>query len=78
LARRWPADPRAHRRNPFFTEEVAQTLIESGHLQGEARRLPAVTPIERLAVPATVCKRCLAARHRSAAEREKRLLQVGR
>ena len=27
--------------NPFFTEEVAQTLIESGHLARRARRLPA-------------------------------------
>jgi hypothetical protein len=37
--------------NPFFTEEVVQTLIESQHLQGARGSYRLVTPIERLAVP---------------------------
>jgi predicted ATPase len=40
--------------NPFFTEEVAETLIESGHLAGERGAYRLITPIERLEVPATV------------------------
>src|SRR5712692_8966996 len=40
--------------NPFFTEEVAQSLIESGHLEGSRGAYRLVTPIERLEVPATV------------------------
>jgi adenylate cyclase len=61
--------------NPFFTEEVAQTLIESGHLEGERGAYRLVTPIEQLEVPATV-QALLAARIDRLAEREKRLLQV--
>ncbi|MEN8160238.1 MAG: AAA family ATPase, partial [Myxococcota bacterium] len=61
--------------NPFFTEEVAQTLIESGHLEGERGAYRLVTPIERLEVPANV-KSVLAARIDRLQEREKRLLQV--
>ncbi len=61
--------------NPFFTEEVAQTLIESGHLEGTRGAYRLVTPIERLAVPATV-QAVLAARIDRLPEREKRLLQV--
>jgi len=61
--------------NPFFTEEVAQTLIESGHLQGERGAYRLVTPIEKLAVPATV-QAVLAARIDRLPEREKRLLQT--
>jgi len=63
------------RGNPFFTEEVAQTLIESGHLQGERGAYKLVTPIERLEVPATV-QAVLAARIDRLPDREKRLLQV--
>ncbi len=61
--------------NPFFTEEVAQTLIESGHLEGERGAYRLVTPIEELTVPATV-QAVLAARIDRLPEREKRLLQV--
>jgi len=61
--------------NPFFTEEVAQTLIESGHLEGERGAYRLVTPVERLEVPATV-QSVLAARIDRLPEREKRLLQV--
>jgi class 3 adenylate cyclase len=61
--------------NPFFTEEVAQTLIESGHLQGERGAYRLLTPIEKLAVPATV-QAVLAARIDRLPEREKRVLQT--
>jgi adenylate cyclase len=61
--------------NPFFTEEVAQTLIESGHLEGERGAYRLVTPIDQLEVPATV-QALLAARIDRLGEREKRLLQV--
>jgi adenylate cyclase len=61
--------------NPFFTEEVAQTLIESGHLEGTRGAYRLVTPVERLQVPATV-QAVLAARIDRLPEREKRLLQV--
>ncbi len=61
--------------NPFFTEEVAQSLIESGHLEGTRGAYRLVTPLERLEVPATV-QAVLAARIDRLPEREKRLLQV--
>jgi adenylate cyclase len=61
--------------NPFFTEEVAQTLIESGQLEGTRGAYRLITPIERLEVPATV-QAVLAARIDRLPEREKRLLQV--
>ena len=63
------------RGNPFFTEEIAQTLIESGHLQGERGAYKLVTPIDRIEVPATV-QAILAARIDRLPEREKLLLQV--
>ncbi len=61
--------------NPFFTEEVAQTLIESRHLEGERGAYRLVTPVEKLEVPASV-QAVLAARIDRLPEREKRLLQV--
>jgi len=61
--------------NPFFTEEVAQTLIESGHLEGTQGAYQLVTPIERLEVPTTV-QAILSARIDRLPEREKLLLQV--
>ena len=60
--------------NPFFTEEVVQSLIESGHLEGERGAYKLVTPIESLGVPASV-HGVLAARIDRLAEREKRVLQ---
>jgi adenylate cyclase len=71
------ADP-IHQRtrgNPFFTEEVLQSLIESGHLTGTRGAYRLVTPVEQLEVPATV-QFVLAARIDRLPEREKRLLQV--
>ncbi len=61
--------------NPFFAEEVVQTLIESGHLEGTRGAYRLVTPVERLEVPSTV-QSVLAARIDRLPEREKRLLQV--
>ena len=61
--------------NPFFTEEVAQALIESGQLVGERGAYKLVAPIERLTVPATV-QAVLAARIDRLPEREKRVLQT--
>ncbi len=61
--------------NPFFTEEVVQTLIESGNLQGTRGSYRMVTSIERLAVPASV-QAVLAARMDRLPEREKQVLQA--
>lgn len=61
--------------NPFFTEEVVQSLIETDQLQGIRGAYRLVTPIEHFEVPATV-QALLAARIDRLAEREKQLLQV--
>jgi class 3 adenylate cyclase/tetratricopeptide (TPR) repeat protein len=61
--------------NPFFTEEVVQSLIEAGNLEGTRGRYRLVTPIEALRVPSTV-QSVLAARIDRLGEREKRLLQT--
>ena len=61
--------------NPFFTEEVVQTLIESGNLQGTRGSYRLVTPIDRLTVPASV-QAVLAARIDRLPEREKQVLQA--
>jgi class 3 adenylate cyclase/tetratricopeptide (TPR) repeat protein len=61
--------------NPFFTEEVVQTLVESGHLEGVRGAYRLVTPIERLEVPPSV-KAVLAARIDRRPEREKQVLQT--
>jgi class 3 adenylate cyclase/tetratricopeptide (TPR) repeat protein len=61
--------------NPFFTEEIVQSLIEAGQLQGTRGSYRLVTTIDRLGVPATV-QAVLAARIDRLPEREKRLLQV--
>jgi adenylate cyclase len=61
--------------NPFFTEEVVQTLIESGNLHGTRGGYLLVTPIDRLAVPASV-QAVLAARIDRLPEREKQVLQA--
>ncbi|MEZ0174846.1 MAG: adenylate/guanylate cyclase domain-containing protein [Candidatus Reddybacter sp.] len=61
--------------NPFFTEEVVQSLIEKDHLQGIRGAYRLVTPIEHFGVPATV-QALLAARIDRLPEREKQLLQV--
>jgi adenylate cyclase len=61
--------------NPFFIEEVAQNLLETGHLRGERGHIRLVTPIEHLDVPSNV-KSVLAARIDRLEERDKRLLQT--
>ena len=61
--------------NPFFIEEIAESLIETGHLQGKRGAYRLLTPVETLEVPATV-QAVLAARIDRLTEREKRLLQV--
>src|SRR5262249_43062143 len=61
--------------NPFFTEEVVQSLIESGHLNGTRGAYRLVTPVDRLEVPSTV-QPLLAARIDRLPEREKRVLHT--
>ncbi|MBI3682550.1 MAG: AAA family ATPase [Acidobacteria bacterium] len=61
--------------NPFFTEEVVQSLIESGALAGTRGSYRLVTPIARLQVPPTV-QALLAARIDRLGEREKHVLQA--
>jgi class 3 adenylate cyclase/tetratricopeptide (TPR) repeat protein len=61
--------------NPFFTEEVVQTLIESGQLEGERGAYRLVTPVESLEVPPSV-KAVLAARIDRLSERQKQVLQT--
>jgi len=60
--------------NPFFTEEVVQSLVESGQLEGAKGSYRLVGPVEEIAVPATV-QAVLAARIDRVAEREKQVLQ---
>jgi len=61
--------------NPFFTEEVIQTLIESGKLVGTKGSYRLVAPIDKLEVPGTV-QALLAARIDRLPEREKQVLQT--
>ena len=61
--------------NPFFTEEVVQSLIESGKLVGSRGNYRLVTPIDKLEVPGTV-QALLAARIDRLREREKQVLQT--
>jgi class 3 adenylate cyclase/tetratricopeptide (TPR) repeat protein len=67
-----------HRRtggNPFFTEEVVQSLIEAGNLEGTKGHYRLAAPVEALAIPSTV-QSMLAARIDRLAEREKQVLQT--
>jgi class 3 adenylate cyclase len=61
--------------NPFFTEEVARSLIESGALEGNRTDYRLVRPLSELKVPATV-QAVLAARIDRLADRERGLLQT--
>jgi class 3 adenylate cyclase/broad specificity phosphatase PhoE len=61
--------------NPFFIEEVVQSLSEGGSLEGSRGTYRLVAPVEELAVPATV-QAALAARIDRLAEREKQVLQT--
>jgi len=61
--------------NPFFMEEIVQSLVESGTLIGEPGAYRSDGPVERLDVPPTV-HGILAARIDRLPEREKSLLQT--
>ena len=61
--------------NPFFVEEVVQSLVESGRLEGERGAYRLVAPVETLEIPGTV-QSVLAARIDRLTERDKRLLQT--
>jgi adenylate cyclase len=61
--------------NPFFVEEIVQTLIETGQLEGGRGAYRLATPVAKLDVPPTV-KAVLAARIDRLNEREKQLMQT--
>ena len=61
--------------NPFFTEEVIQTLIELGHLKGEPGAYRLTTAVEQLEIPANV-RSVLAARIDRLPESAKYLLHM--
>jgi class 3 adenylate cyclase/tetratricopeptide (TPR) repeat protein len=61
--------------NPFFTEEVVQSLIEAGTLQGSAGDYRLTAPVATLDVPPSV-HAVLAARIDRLAERAKQVLQT--
>ncbi len=61
--------------NPFFTEEVVQSLLEAGVLGGARGAHRLVRPVERLEIPASV-QSILAARIDRLGEREKTVLQI--
>jgi adenylate cyclase len=61
--------------NPFFAEEIVQSLIESGSLEGSRGAYRLVTPVEQLDVPGSV-QSVLAARIDRLGEREKQALQA--
>jgi class 3 adenylate cyclase/predicted ATPase len=61
--------------NPFFIEEVVQSLAETGSLEGAKGAYRLVRPAAELRLPATV-QAVLAARIDRLAEREKQVLQT--
>jgi adenylate cyclase len=61
--------------NPFFTEEVVQSLVETGNLEGELGAYRLVRPIDETTVPASV-QAILSARIDRLAAREKSVLQA--
>jgi tetratricopeptide (TPR) repeat protein len=61
--------------NPFFIEEIVQSLIETGVVAGSRGAYRLIAPAERVAVPATV-QSVLAARIDRLPEQEKRILQT--
>jgi adenylate cyclase len=61
--------------NPFFVEEVVQSLVESGSLEGEKGAYRLVAPVEALEIPTSV-HTVLAARVDRLPQREKQLLQT--
>jgi class 3 adenylate cyclase/tetratricopeptide (TPR) repeat protein len=61
--------------NPFFIEELLQSLIESGHLTGVRGAYRLTAPVETLDVPASV-QAVLTSRIDRLTEREKNVLQT--
>jgi adenylate cyclase len=61
--------------NPFFIEEVVQSLTESGSVVGARGAYRLLTPVEKIAIPSTV-QAVLAARIDRLPEREKQVLQT--
>ena len=61
--------------NPFFAEEVVQSLVDAGQLEGTPGAYRLVTPVATLAVPSSV-QALLAARIDRLPEREKGVLQI--
>ena len=61
--------------NPFFIEEVVQSLVENGSLEGERGDYRLVRLVDETAVPASV-QTVLSARIDRLEEREKRVLQA--
>jgi class 3 adenylate cyclase/tetratricopeptide (TPR) repeat protein len=61
--------------NPFFIEEVVQSSIESGRLEGTCGHYRLVGELDEIEIPATV-QSVLAARIDRLGEREKRVLQL--
>ncbi|MEK6327588.1 MAG: AAA family ATPase, partial [Actinomycetota bacterium] len=61
--------------NPFFIEEVVQSLVEAGNLEGERGAYRLARPVEDAAVPASV-EAVLSARIDRVAQREKSVLQA--
>jgi predicted ATPase len=61
--------------NPFFIEEVLQSLIESGHLSGVRGAYRLTAPVAALDVPASV-QAVLASRIDRLGEQEKQVLQT--
>jgi adenylate cyclase len=63
------------RGNPFFVEEVVQSLSASGHLAGEPGRYRLVRPGESVPIPATV-QAVIGARMDRLPERERQVLRL--
>jgi adenylate cyclase len=61
--------------NPYFVEEVVQTLVETGKIEGHRGAYRLVSALEKLEVPATV-KAVVSARIDRLPNRERNLLQV--
>ncbi|MCH7867522.1 MAG: AAA family ATPase [Myxococcales bacterium] len=61
--------------NPFFIEEVVQSLVDSGNLTGSRKTYRLVTPVEHISVPQTVHS-VLDARIDQLPETEKQVLQA--
>jgi len=61
--------------NPFFIEEVVQSLVESGRLEGTPGRYLLIAPLAQLGVPDSV-QAVLAARIDRLPDREKQVLET--